>query len=442
MVEPIRGSGAGRRESAGPPAAALTGVEVAAPVRSAPVRSAPVSSAPVSSAPPASAGPARCTRPDPPEEPRWQVLLNAGVWLIFLFWPVATIVTSEDALSTKAIAVLGLAAFVAVYLTAFLVPHPVPRLPRWANTALYSVVLLATLVPTSLAAGPTVAYTVPYFVALWLFSHSPRIGLIGAGAAATMGVVAAMAWSTGTDRFWFLLPLSFSIIIMGSIRYSMAKDEDAQRLREDLIRSQQRESVARDVHDVLGHTLTVVAVKAELARRLITADPERAGTELDDVLELTRSSLAEVRATVGGLRTPQLSAQVAAARIALDAAGIYPRLPGPSDADAVPAEHEEVFAWCLREAVTNVVRHSGARRCTVTLEPGLLTIVDDGHGPGEGNQAGTWAGSDGAENRWAAGAGTGIAGMRGRVADADGTLVVGPDRAGHDLPGMRVEVRL
>lgn len=360
-------------------------------------------------------------------EPAWQVVLNAGIWLIFLFWPAVTMVRADVGPVLKAVSFAGLAAFVVVYLTAFLRPHPLAALPQWVSSVGYSLAMVAALAVAMPAAGVTVTYLVPYFVALWLFSHPLRVGLVGAGVAALAGGAAAMVVSSGDDRFWYLMPLGFSVVIIGAIRFSLAKEEDALRLREELIRSQQREAVARDVHDVLGHSLTVVAVKTELARRLLTADPDRARAELDDVLTLARESLAEVRATVGGLRVPELPAQLAAARTALDAAGIAARIPGPDAADAIPAAQREVFAWCLREGVTNVVRHSGAQRCSVTLQPGQLVVVDDGVGPML--PAGTTPGS-------------GLAGLRDRVEQAGGTLSLVPDRPERTPPGARLEVRL
>ena len=375
--------------------------------------------------------------PDPVaiEEPAWQVLLNAGIWLIFLFAPVTRIITADAGVVITVISLLGVALFAAVYLIAFLHPQPVRRLPRWVNTVGWSLVLLAAGALIFLAAGATVAYLVPYFVALWLFSHDLRTGFVGAGVAVLVGVAAAMAWTTGSDRFWFLVPMTFSVLLITAIRFSLSKDEDARRLREELIRSQQRETVARDVHDVLGHSLTVVAVKTELARRLLATDPDRAAAELDDVLTLARESLAEVRATVGGLRVPALSAQLASARTALDAAGIAARVPGPDAAERVPTAHREVLAWCLREAVTNVVRHSGAQRCTVTLEPGRLVVTDDGVGSDGG------AGGRAAERNGGT-PGTGLVGLRDRVEQAGGTLSLVPNRPGHARPGARLEVRL
>src|SRR5699024_335334 len=151
-----------------------------------------------------------------------------------------------------------------------------------------------------------------------------------------------------------------------------SRQEEHQRTRQELGLVAERERVARDVHDVLGHSLTVITMKSQLAERLIDADPEAAKAELAQIQSMTRESLAEIRATVAGLRvTP-----AGPVREAGLAAGV------PADAEAVDPRHRLVLAWVLREAITNVVRHSRATRCTVTLAPHGLVVRDDGVGPG------------------------------------------------------------
>src|SRR6185437_13830912 len=137
---------------------------------------------------------------------------------------------------------------------------------------------------------------------------------------------------------------------------------------------------ARDLHDLLGHSLNVVSVKAELAGRLVTIAPERAQAELADIQRLTREALADVRSAVGGYSEVSLGAELARARSALEAAEIEPEL--PAGVDDIPEERHELFGWAVREGVTNVVRHSGAKRCWIALTPTSVAIEDDGSGPG------------------------------------------------------------
>ncbi|MFI5930567.1 sensor histidine kinase [Actinoplanes sp. NPDC051494] len=182
----------------------------------------------------------------------------------------------------------------------------------------------------------------------------------------------------------------------------------------------ERARIAADLHDILGHSLTVVTVKAELAQRLLDVDVERARKELRDLEVLARDALSDVRATALGMRGISLPGEIAAAREALAAAHVVADLPGA--ADEVPSRHRELFAWTIREAVTNVVRHSRAGRCEVRLTPGSVEIVDDG--PGGASPAAD---------------GQGLAGLRDRARSAGATLSVGR-RA--DGPGFRVRVEV
>lgn len=136
--------------------------------------------------------------------------------------------------------------------------------------------------------------------------------------------------------------------------------------------------MARDLHDILGHSLTVITVKAELAGRLMEVDPERARAEVADLERLSRSALGDVRRAVEGYREISLPGELARAREALASAGIEPDL--PHALDEVPEDLQEVFAWTVREGVTNVIRHSGAGRCTILVDERSIMIRDDGDG--------------------------------------------------------------
>lgn len=158
-------------------------------------------------------------------------------------------------------------------------------------------------------------------------------------------------------------------------RLAMAQDEI-----EHLATIAERERIARDLHDLLGHTLSTITLKSELAARLTTADPERAAREIADVERISREALGQVRAAVRGYRSSGLEGEIANAKLALEAAGMdfdyyFEKL------DLAPMA-ESAMALALREGVTNVMRHSGAESCQVRLEPranaGVLTISDNG----------------------------------------------------------------
>jgi len=205
--------------------------------------------------------------------------------------------------------------------------------------------------------------------------------------------------------------LAFSICTAGfamwGVQMLMIRNVELLRAREQNSRlavQEERNRFARDLHDILGHSLTVITVKAELASRLFTADPERARTELADLERLSRDALADVRRAVEGYRELTLPGELARARVALQAADIVADL--PNSTDDVPSELRELFAWTVREGVTNVIRHSGARTCTVRLAADLVEVRDDGPGPVEQRPPGH-----------------GLAGLRERAAAAGAVLL-------------------
>lgn len=183
----------------------------------------------------------------------------------------------------------------------------------------------------------------------------------------------------------------------------------------------ERERIGRDLHDLLGHTLSMVALKAELAGKLALRDGEAAKREIDEVASIARDALAQVRSAVSGIRNAELAAELASARVLLEAEGVA--LSSQVDAVAMSPAVESTLALVLREAATNIQRHAGARHARVALRDesgGLrLEIEDDGRG---------------GELR----AGNGLSGMRERVAALGGSLEFGAV-----LPsGTRLSVRL
>lgn len=140
----------------------------------------------------------------------------------------------------------------------------------------------------------------------------------------------------------------------------------------------ERERIGRDLHDLLGHSLTTISIKSELAARLIDHDRQAARTELTEVAEIAHQALTDVRATTSGFRKVRVSTELTSARSVLLAAGIEADC--PTSVDPLTDELSELFGYVIREAVTNVVRHSGARNCTITLNASEVRIIDDGQG--------------------------------------------------------------
>jgi two-component system sensor histidine kinase DesK len=187
---------------------------------------------------------------------------------------------------------------------------------------------------------------------------------------------------------------------------------------EALARIAERERIARDLHDLLGHSLSIVALKSELAQRLLTRDPDRARTELEEVRDVARTALSEVRTAVRGYRVSSgagLRKELETATRSLETAGVEPDIrTGPElISQRLDAEHEGVLALSLREATTNVIRHADAKRCRIEFidegDAHGLEVHDDGRGSG---------------GRF----GFGLRGMRERVASLGGQLDVVADQ--------------
>jgi two-component system sensor histidine kinase DesK len=149
-----------------------------------------------------------------------------------------------------------------------------------------------------------------------------------------------------------------------------------------LARIAERERIARDMHDVLGHTLSLVILKSELASKLVEHDPQRAAGEIRDIEQAAREALAEVRNTISGYHAGTLEEELLRARATLDTAGIA--LEYEASSLSLPPAQEMVLALALREAITNIVRHAHAKHCRLRLEQThntcLLEIADDGRG--------------------------------------------------------------
>ena len=221
------------------------------------------------------------------------------------------------------------------------------------------------------------------------------------------------------------LALIFTIVTGAANIFDAERERAERRLRradeeiERLAALAERERIARDLHDLLGHTLSLIVVKSELAVRLAESEPARATDEMRDVERIGREALGEVRAAVVGYRAQGLRGELVGAQRALAAAGVEATV--EADLPALPIAYESALALALRESVTNVVRHAGARHATVRIgveeSSVVLEVIDDGRG-GSGPE------------------GAGLTGMRERI-DALGGVV---QRDGDS--GTRVRVTL
>ena len=251
-------------------------------------------------------------------------------------------------------------------------------------------VVLAFSLPWQAAIGPIailtgILFLIPRMIPSWSASEDAWIALLGAGGACVFG------------------------------RYIMEQRRVARILEQrthELEINEERNRMARDMHDILGHSLTVIALKTELATRLVDTAPDQVKAELTEVQSLARSALADVRATVNSYRELSLAGELARATNVLTSAGVRADL--PLTVEVVDPELRELFAWVVREGVTNVVRHAHASHCRVSLTADSIEVVDDGIG----------LESSGASD------GHGLEGLRQRCQDNGADLTTGTPSSG------------
>ncbi len=325
--------------------------------------------------------------PNPPT--RWQGWLAAGalfacllgLYLVFVFS--RSLRTKQLLCAAMALLALG------VY----------PFMPAAGVIFIY----VASLVPIVMGSAPLIITMIALTAAAgalegWLLHYSPWIWAL----ISFLSIPAGLASFFAMDRL-----------------RSEARLRRAQEQVEHLAQVAERERIARDLHDVLGHTLSLIVLKSELAGRVLPADPGRAQREIAEVEQTARRALAEVRETVRGYRSEGLAVELARARQTLALAGVTleHETPLPRLAPLV----ESTLSLVLRECVTNIVRHARAARCRLTIaadpERTLFEITDDGRG--------------GIEHE-----GNGLRGMRERLAPLGGRLAIDSDRGTR----LRVEI--
>ncbi len=362
--------------------------------------------------------------PDPWARHGW---ILAAIWLVFVGFPIAAVVDrTADQPLLRVLGVGAIVVFAALYLWAFLRGQAALRC-GWSRNDLLVVVggfvaSIAIVLGLMGIIGVDALGLTPFLasVAAWSFPDRWAAPIV---VATVLGAGVMLLASGDTAEAW---PYLFLPVLIGGfgllLRRLTLSDERRQAVSRSLAVSAERDRVARDVHDVLGHSLTVVTLKADLAERLVDIDPQRAKEELADIRSITRQSLAEIRATVAGLRVARLSDERDSAANALRDAGIEAEL--PTDEAVVDPAHRITVAWVLRETVTNVVRHSGARNVCVSWGPTWLEVVDDGRGL-RGQREGS-----------------GLTGLRERVVQAGGDLTIGDGTPGTRGPGTSVRVEL
>jgi two-component system sensor histidine kinase DesK len=339
--------------------------------------------------------------------------LSVAVWLGFIAYPLAA--TYSDARDTT-LHLVVVSAVAAVFSAAYLAFCALPDPTRARMDRLLVVAVAAVLVG---AVSFLVVYDRPEWVYSYVYCLWPAIVALG-GRAWPAALLAGLAISVGAATGLSGTNLvSVAVVVLGvgagvyGVTRLVAANETLRRAQADQAAAavaEERLRFARDLHELLSHSLSVIALKSQVASRLVADQPGRAATEMADIEQITRQALHEVRDAVSGYRRPSLAVEIQGARRALGAAGIALReCLGQPD---MPCGVEAPLAWALREGVTNVIRHSRASTCTISLDlsarEATLTVADDGIGP--------------ADHGPAAPAGNGLRGLAERVNVIGGTL--------------------
>jgi two-component system sensor histidine kinase DesK len=365
-------------------------------------------------------------------------------WLVCLVFPLVSLVRTPGPLMHLVLGLATLLFFAASY-TWLMWSHPVSRAAQSRARFQTQVGLFVVLVALAL----TLSFT--YGLAfLWLFI----------GVSACAGVMFPLVRAFVVVSILMLLPVLISLLVQGGIErvdwpftiallllvrglgldmMGLARMGRAVRelytARRELARlavAEERLRVARDLHDLLGHTLSMIALKSELARRLVTQDPERAAQEISEVEGVARQTLREVREAVAGYRQPTLQSELEGAQQLLEAAGIDHQL--ELSVGRLPPAIDTVLAWVVREGVTNVVRHSRARHCHIQVAQAAgwvrIAMTNDDRKPSQQQS-----------ERQVTPPGSGLCGIAERVAALGGQFDAGSCHS-DGMVGFRLQVEL
>ncbi|WP_416961969.1 sensor histidine kinase [Streptomyces sp. Agncl-13] len=334
-------------------------------------------------------------------------------WLVFLGAPVQDLAGGHHTTAATAAGWVGLVAFTGTYLAVVFRTMGRPY-SGWIIAALVAVLwVLAVVLTFSLGSAwlglfvyvsVTCGVTLPLSAAYWTIPLT------------TAAMMLAGWFVDDLDDAWglFLIVLLVGYSMTG-VRQLVRTTVELRKARAtvaQLAANEERLRLARDLHDLLGHSLSLITLKSELAGRMLPDHPDKAAQQVADIEQVSRQALVDVREAVTGYRRPRLAGELAGAQVALTAAGVIADLPAEPDLTAVSEESESALAWALREAITNVVRHSGARRCVVelvrrqTLDGPMLELSVEDNGSGGSAKA----------------PGNGLTGLTERLEKAGGSL--------------------
>lgn len=340
-------------------------------------------------------------------------MVLAGVWLVSLYYAIRPLLELD--IWSQVLGFSCIAVFVPVYLSGFRTLGAfVPIARRPARLVGLGVLLACTLVlgVVSLEASLTLCV---FMIAYSVFTLWRPLSYIAA-LSVTSGAIGTLVWLRLLEQAPTVVTSMLVILVGGTVTVTMIEGSaKADALQRENAVIAERDRMARDVHDLIGHSLTVVNLKAQLAQRLLDTDPAQAHAELAEIQAIVSEALGGVRRTVTEARSSSIEDELVSAGDALASADVAVEIVG--DAAEVWEPIKLVSGWVLREATTNVLRHAHASRCRFTFASTRMTIEDDG---------------DGMHGR----EGNGVRGMRERVSAAGGRLSVGAS----ELGGTKVEV--
>lgn len=356
--------------------------------------------------------------------------LLGALWLLYLFVPARDLVTSGASVAAKALGIGGLLVFAAAYV--WLMAGRLRIGARAVHRQRQRVLLVAVLVALDVllipAYGPNWAALTIFAAVMCTIVLPWRVGvpvcLLVIGYPVVLGPI--LGWSRSDQHTmwtsaaaWLVVAVAVGLLIKSRIRLREARAELALAAVNEAV-SGERLRFSRDLHDLLGHSLTVIVVKSELAKRLAGHDPERAMAEVRDIEKIAREALVGVRETVSGYRELSLTAEIEGARAALGASGVS-CVVHPAE-DPLPAPVEALLAWVVREGTTNILRHSNATVCEIRLgttgTAASLDVLDNGAGPSRAATDGDRTDGDRTD-------GTGLVGLAERFASVGGRVLTG-----------------
>ena len=371
---------------------------------------------------------------------QWLRLLFSAIWLVYLAQPLSTLTGHHHSAGFQAAAVAVTVAFCVMFTVVVTQWDKRPALARWGLLLLFPLAAAFNLMFHGTNVGGGVVWIYVSSAAGWAVQDRRRAVRAVFGVAACYLFFGWLGHDDISDMLITLIPIVFVGITMSGIRVQMKLMWELRQAREEVAKhaaSEERLRLARDMHDLTGQSLSMITLKSELAARLLQRLPEgpdrdRVADEIQQVAAVSRQTLHDIREAISGYRRPTLAVEIITARTALESAGIAPHddpeltlLSGTFNPDA-----EAALAWCLREAVTNVIRHSDAENCFISLSrrDGSLSLQvrDDGRGYPAESPAASLADSPAAN-------GTGLHGMSERLCAVGGGLELRPGTQGFCL---------